>query len=137
MRNRKRMLIVMLAAMMFSVSAFSIGAEAASKTFFSNKPCQGFYCTATGSIGDSSCSANFSATAMPGTTVMPGESYSSAIFIANFDTNNTLRGTHFYYGTTNCSGSVIAVDYYMGHIECEFRFQNTTVTNRTYTLTNN
>lgn len=134
MKNRKKMLIVMFAAMMFSISAFSIGAEAASKTFFSNKPCQGFYCTGSGTIYSGSCSANFSATAMPGTTVLPGESYSSGIFIANYDTGGFLHGTHYYFGTTTCTGSVTASGYSMGHMECEFMFQNYVVTNKSYTL---
>ena len=130
--RRKMCVIILLALLLVPV----VQVCAASKTFFTNKPCQGFLCTASGTINQTHCYLHFTATPLPTTPVQPWENYQSVIHATAHKAGGQIISTHEEYGNCSCDLTINNNSgFSFGYVDCDFCFMSIRVGLPNYTIT--
>ena len=97
----------------------------ASTTFFNNNKL-GYHRVGTGSLTDTSFSAELTVTPLPGTSVQPDENYSSEIWVYLYNNSSSMLSAHWSSGHLNClsAGSVSSATAFSTNV---FKFENTSL----------
>ena len=134
-KTRRKMCVIILLALLLVPA---VQASAVSQTFFTNKTCQGFSCSASGTINQTDCYLYFTATPLPTTPVQPWENYTSNIEVYTYSSDSSVAKSHEYlYGNcTHTEHLTPSSKWIFGKVKSKYFFQGTAVMIPWYTITN-